>query len=189
MLTWAKQAPRPQLILTSIKQISSQERNDELYILVSDLGTKHDAFYTIPGHKSFFIRKQSPLPTISNLTPPHRYWPASILPKLKNITLWDRGLTQDEGTQLVISLIEADMPPWNLDDLLGTVKFNLRNHDHQLAVDMQPFSHAKVVKQQQTSRGIEYTVEIKNGNANYVLLLHLLVKNNSQQSKSGQTKP
>ena len=48
------------------------------------------------------------------------------------MNLWEGLLQNKEAIQLVVSLIEQDMPPWDLDDHIGSVKITLANDNGKL---------------------------------------------------------
>ncbi len=94
--------------LESIEKIHSQEeRGDELYFSVTEYSsTKSSDHYQVPD-----------FPT---------HWLSAYLDQVKNVNLWEKELQPDEAIQLIISLVERDVPPWNVDDLIGTVKLKLK---------------------------------------------------------------
>jgi len=94
--------------LESIEKINPQEeRGDELYFSVTEYSsTKSSDHYQVPD-----------FPT---------HWLSDYLEQVKNVNLWEKELQNDEAIQLIISLVERDVPPWNVDDLIGTVKLKLK---------------------------------------------------------------
>ena len=93
--------------LDVLEKIHAQEKSgDELYFTVTEF-PEHKAprHYRIPSY-----------PT---------HWMSDYLKNVKNIILWQRSLATCEKTNVLISLVEADLPPWNVDDLLGSVEFKV----------------------------------------------------------------
>ena len=44
---------------------------------------------------------------------------------MKNVTLWTGDLAPNESLEIILSLTERDAPPWDIDDLIGSVKVKL----------------------------------------------------------------
>lgn len=175
-LAWASTAVHPKLILKSIKQVSAQESRDEIYFLVSDLNAKKKVLYTVPGHKHPFVRNQPPPHPNYSMSHPHQFWTDKTLSDVHNVTLWSRPLTNNTGTQLVISLIEFDTPPWDVDDTLGSIKLNLKNSNNQLNYRLIPYSNTQLIQQKKISLGRQYTIQFKDGHANYLVVIELIAK-------------
>lgn len=91
-----------------IKRIERQEeRGDELYFNVTEYSNKSNpTFYQVPS-----------FPT---------HWLSQYLENVKDVVLWQKPLQEGESVQLIFSLVERDAPPWNVDDLLGSVKLNVK---------------------------------------------------------------
>lgn len=60
------------------------------------------------------------------------HWLSQHLSQIKDIPLWQQTLSDGEAVQIILSLIEHDSPPWNVDDHIGSVKVTLKNHDNRL---------------------------------------------------------
>lgn len=168
-----------EIILKSIKQISAQEPSDELFLLITDLGSKESQAYTVPGKQPYFVNTNTPHPLTNAWAVPHAYWRDSMLDKVQNIHLWGRGLAHNEAAQVMITLVEADMAPWDLDDSLGTVKINLMNQNNQITATVLPYSHAKIMQK----NGAEYTVQIKNGYAEYLLVFEVITNKTANKTQ------
>ncbi len=95
--------------LTSIVVKKTSEKDgDELYFGINEYSNKKISSYTrMPAFPS--------------------YWKSQNLSQLKDQLLWHEKIQDGEAVQLVISLLEHDLPPWNLDDHIGTVKLLFRN--------------------------------------------------------------
>ena len=93
--------------LDVLEKIHAQEKSgDELYFTVTEFPeNKAPRHYRIPSY-----------PT---------HWMSDYLKNVKNITLWQKSFATCEKTDVLISLVEADLPPWNVDDLLGSVEFKV----------------------------------------------------------------
>lgn len=102
------------LKLDTIEKIKSQEkRGDELYFSITEYSSLEKArHYQVPD-----------FPT---------HWLSDHLDKVKDVTLWKKTLKNDEAVELIISLVERDFPPWNVDDLLGSIKLKLRWNNGEL---------------------------------------------------------
>lgn len=100
--------------LDAIERIHAQEQQgDELYFSVTEYSTTGKAdHYQVPD-----------FPT---------HWLSEHLSKVHDVVLWQRPLEKDEAVELIISLVERDVPPWNVDDLFGSVKLKLKWEGTQL---------------------------------------------------------
>jgi hypothetical protein len=167
----AANSVHPHLILKAIHQVSAQETRDEVYFLVCDLDAPDGKFYTVPGYRKYITIPKSGHIGLS--VRPHRHWQINDKNSIENVLLWQRVMKTGAKTQLVISLIESDLPPWDVDDMLGTIKINLVNKDGNLMTKILPFGHAKTVYQK-TIGGVKfYKVQISNGKADYLVSFKL----------------
>lgn len=100
--------------LDSIQRFERQEeRGDELYFNITEYSNMTaPRFYQVPR-----------FPT---------HWLSQYLEKVQNVTLWEKNLQDGESVQIIFSLVERDAPPWNVDDLIGSVKLNLRLERNEL---------------------------------------------------------
>lgn len=110
-----KTAPASQqLVLEYILLEKPTSNDDKLYINIatySSMNVSND--YQIP---------EAPL-----------HWDVRSLEQIKDLVLWEKSLASDESVDFVLSLIENDMPPWNPDELLGTVKLTVRSKHHNIS--------------------------------------------------------
>ena len=89
---------------------STEERGDELYFNITTYGADRNYdHFQVPSH------------------PVH--WFSDHLEGVQNVTLWEKDMPDKTSFEVIISLTERDMPPWNIDDLLGSVKVKLLNDD------------------------------------------------------------
>lgn len=97
------------VILSELDAIRTTEKGgDELYFSVTEYSSKeHPRNYLIP---------EFPM-----------HWLSAHLKDIKNVTLWDKIIKEGEGVSVIFSLIEQEIPPWYLDELIGTVKLKVRN--------------------------------------------------------------
>lgn len=174
-LAEAREISYPQLILKNIKQISAQEKVGEIYLLISDVKAKKDAFYTIPGHRPYFSHNKLPHSSVTDMSP-RAYWKGGQISDVHDVALWSRQLRNNEVAELVVSLIEVDVPPWNPDDHLGSIEFHLRNINNKIKVRLIPSKHTKLIKQKGIHSTKEYVVNIKNGKANYIISFKVINK-------------
>lgn len=111
------QSIESKVMLTSVKQIKKTERHgDELYLSVTSFPTKGKA-----KHKRF----------------PHHplFWPGRHIAKVKDVKIWKGKLKKDAGVRLLISLVEQDSPPWDIDDEIGSVDLKLHNNNGKLEIE------------------------------------------------------
>lgn len=100
----------------SIDQIElfelSEKRGDELYFTVTEYTKEASDHWTVP---------RLPL-----------YWRSKHLEEVKDVSLWQKQLEEGKSVQLILSLVERDVPPWDVDDLIGTVKLTMHNEKGKL---------------------------------------------------------
>lgn len=95
--------------LGEIKSIKSSEKSgDELYFSVTS-----------------YVKKSKPTFTRVPMFPVH--WMTKHLEKVKDVILWSGTLAVGESRQVVLSLVEQDVQPWDVDDHLGSVKVTFAN--------------------------------------------------------------
>ncbi len=117
---------------------SGEKEGDELYLSVAEFhsdGTSQA--YTVPGH---FVERSTHYGSTFPPSPPRHptlYWNSGQLSQISKLKLWDKPLMDGDAVEIVISLIEHDLPPWDLDDLIGTIKLRLRNEKGRLYVQWQ----------------------------------------------------
>ena len=93
----------------------SEKYGDEIYFSVVQYSNKKPA-------------KQFRIPEFPS------YWKFKYFEKIKGINLWQGSVQNNETTQLVISIIEQDSFPLDLDDHIGSVKVTLINKNGKLQV-------------------------------------------------------
>lgn len=100
--------------LTEIKVVKTTESGgDELYFSVTEYSSlDRPHHYLVPN-----------FPT---------HWLSDQLSQITDVELWSKKLKQNESVEVLISLLERDAPPWNVDDLIGTVKFRISYVDGEL---------------------------------------------------------
>lgn len=103
-----------QLILDYIQFDKTTEASgDELYFNVTayydDRSTDHYQIPTAPTH-----------------------WLSDHLSEVQNVVLWEHDWEGIKGAELVVALTERDAPPWNIDDLIGTVKLKISHQGDRL---------------------------------------------------------
>ena len=110
----APKALSPVVKLCSIKAVKPIERyGDELYLTVTEYHSQKP-----PRHR---IIPRHPL-----------FWSSKVINKISNVQLWSGRLAPSEAVNLVITFIDKDAPPWNVDDLVGEVKLQMRNDNGEL---------------------------------------------------------
>ena len=113
---WAKnsQSLHPTINLVNISAVTTAERQgDELYMSVTA--------YPSSGRPTHYVIPKPPL-----------HWLSDHLEQINTLKLWDGRVAQGEAVTLIFSLIEMDVPPWNTDDLVGTIRVHIKNDAGQL---------------------------------------------------------
>lgn len=94
--------------LQEIQKIKSQEeRGDELFISVTEFPKgQTPRHYQIPS-----------FPT---------HWLSTYLTSVKDVSLWQKNIQGCQDVKVIFSLVEEDLAPWNLEDLMGSVELNVK---------------------------------------------------------------
>lgn len=167
------QAKEIEVTLNSIKNVVANERgDDELYINVTAFHSDGKfTTYTVPGGDKptlghYGSRFPAGPPRI-----PQAYWPAKALSKVKDIPLWKGDVTKDSAVQLVVALVEHDIPPWNLDDMIGSVKIKIGMEKGQLSANWTVLSAEAIKESGQLKMNKSQQVELRNGEGHYQIKL------------------
>jgi hypothetical protein len=93
--------------LKTLEVIHPQEkRGDELYISVTEFPAQETArHYQVPAY-----------PT---------HWLSKYVKNIKDVVIWKKSLSHCEPIDLLITLVEEDFAPWDLDDSLGSVQLKV----------------------------------------------------------------
>ncbi len=122
---------RPAIQLDKIEPLKVVEKvGDEIYVGITEFNSNgKNSYYTIP---------QSPV-----------YWPSESLTQIHSLQVWQGKLIDAQSTEVIISLIEQDTPPWDLDDLIGVVKVKMINQAGKLSY--QWYQDGQLLKQNKSS--------------------------------------
>ncbi len=152
---WAAKSLTPELIMMHINPIKTLESSgDELYIDIAEYPSSGKAsHYRIPKH---------PL-----------HWPSRHVKKLKEISLWHKTIEPEQAVTLVISLLEQDTPPWNTDDLIGTVRVRIKNVNGKLEYSWSIPNRADSPISVKSRFGTAQKFELLGDGGNYELFLRL----------------
>ncbi len=104
------------LQLVALKANKTSENVDELYMAVTAYPSEGR-----PTHKI--------IPSIP------KYWLSTHLNKIKDLSLWQGVLKEGKNVTIQLSLIEKDLPPFDADDLVGTVVAKVKNINGKLEVE------------------------------------------------------
>lgn len=134
----------------------AEERGDEIYFSVTEYSSEKR-----PG-------------TSSRVPVFPLHWLSKNLDKVKNITMWESTISSGSGVQLIISLVEQDFPPWNIDDHLGSVKLTLTNKNGNITKkwsmpDYKDDASVSRISSSDTSPGFTFTGEGAKYRANFVV--------------------
>lgn len=131
------------LTLDSIQMKRMQEKNgDELYLTVTAYPTK--------------VR-----PTNIEIPSFPEYWMSKYVNQVKDVPLWDGHIENMDSTTVVVSLVDRDLPPWNIDDVLGTAQVIFKNNNgHLETIWKTPNLNAKMttIKSEQHRKMFDFKV-------------------------------
>lgn len=99
--------------LAQLSATKTSEKSDELYFSITQYSSQ-----TVPA-----INRVPMFPL---------HWRTKDLATLKDITLWEGTLKNDESVLLVLTLLEQDVPPWDADDHIGSAQVRLANKNGKL---------------------------------------------------------
>jgi hypothetical protein len=133
--------------LTMIK--TTETHGDELYIDVT-------AFSSVDK------------PSIKRVPEYPMHWLSKYSANLKNIKLWEKAIQDGETVALVISLVEEELPPWEVDELVGSIKLKLTNHKGHIQKTWS-IPNTKITHKEKEANTFELTGE----NADYKIHLRL----------------
>jgi len=106
----------PTLYLESIKANKTfEEQGDEIYFGVTELSAKERGSHKTVPELPLYLHSKS-------------------FQKVKDLKLWTGKLMPGQSTEIIIGLVERDMPPWNTDDLIGTAKVKITNHNGKMLI-------------------------------------------------------
>lgn len=139
--------------LTSIEKIqASEQHGDELYFAITEYSSHGDATHTrVPSYPQRWLSKE--------------------LEMVKDANLWEAVLESGESLEVILSLIEMDVAPWNVDDLVGTVKLRIQNKDGIIRSDW--INNKRQVKAFGAMNKISKEFHLKRDDAIYKVILTL----------------
>ncbi len=105
-MAYAEEALQLKLVQLQAEALS-EENGDEVYISVTK--------YSNLARPEEFRIPSSP-----------NNWFFKRLSEASNLSLWQGNLAKGEEIRLMISIAEQDFPPWDVDDLIGTVQVTLK---------------------------------------------------------------
>ena len=135
--------------LLHLKALQTSERGgDELYMSVT--------VYPSQGQPSTKQIPQRPL-----------HWLNSHLDKINNLNLWKGKLAVGQSVSLMFSLMEQDAPPWNTDDLIGTVRVHIKNDAGKIISNWSMPNRIDSPTEVQTQHGAAKLFELNGEGARY----------------------
>ena len=138
------------LVLENIEVVktSSYLGNDEVYINVTEYSSvDKPRMIRVPEYPS--------------------HWQSKFVDKVQGASIWKKPVREGESLELIISLIEADAPPWDVDDLIGSVKLKVYLEKGKLEQEW-TLPNKSITKQEGekghfvlTGDGAEYKISLK----------------------------
>lgn len=146
---------KPSLILKHIKIIKTGESGgDELYFDISTYRA---------GKPTHYAR----IPELPN------HWISQIMDKVRGVNLWSETLAPGEVVTVILSLNEADTPPWNSDDVIGSIKVQLKNEKGNLQTRWSIPNRSDSLITTAGPAGDIHRFELMGGNGNYEISIRL----------------
>jgi hypothetical protein len=106
-------------------------------------------------------------PTMHRIPEYPSHWLSKYIDKVKNVPLWNKPIKDAESVELIISVVESDAPPWDVDDLIGSVKLKVYIEKGKLEQEWSIPNNAIVKKEGEmghfvlTGDGAEYKISLK----------------------------
>ncbi|WP_019216089.1 hypothetical protein [Legionella tunisiensis] len=146
---------KPSLILKHIKVIKTGEpAGDELYFDISTYRAGKPVHY-------------ARIPELPN------HWISQIMDKIRGVNLWSETLAAGEAVTVILSLNEADAAPWNNDDLIGSVKIQLKNEGGALQTRWSIPNRSDSLITTSGPAGDIHSFELMSENGNYEISIRL----------------
>lgn len=135
---------------------TSEDKTDELYFSVT--------VYPSGSHPYHFR-----LPTFPN------YWLSNHVDQIKSLKMWEANLEENQSVMVIISLIEHDAPPWDNDDLIGTMKLNIKNDKGSLVHEwVKPNQDDdQAVSQTQDAKSLKHEFKLSGDQSLYSIVIRL----------------
>ena len=132
------------LQLVNLKVNKTSEQTDELYMSI--------ATFPSEGRTGHYLIPSAP-----------KYWLSSHVNKINKLSLWHGILGKGNKITIQLSLIEKDLPPFDADDLVGTIVVKAKNIDGKLFVEWsKPYTkNDKLPKVADNDAGIENNLMAK----------------------------
>jgi hypothetical protein len=106
------------------------------------------------------------------------YWPQKSVTQISNFQLWQGKLPVGGATEVIISLIEKDTPPWQLDDLISIVKIKLMNKGGKISYEW--YQDGKLI----SKKNAKVAVLLKGSDGVYKATLSLILRDNTKAERS-----
>lgn len=101
--------------LLKIQAMKNVEKSgDEVYFSISE-----------------YMVKKEPILTRVPIFP--LYWKSKDLSMIQDVVLWSGDIKIDHSASVVLTVMEQDLPPFNPDDLIGSVQVKLKNNKGKIA--------------------------------------------------------
>jgi len=159
-------ALHPELLLSGIIQKKATEKGgDEIYLAITEFKSNGE-------HHQYLIPE------------PPMYWPSSSLAHIKNLSLWKQPLKPGESEELLVSLVEQDLAPWDVDDLIGAVKIKIKNEKGHLNYEwsLLQYGHLTSAMKKPIRNQAKVSFSLKGDTGEYQLMFHLM----EQKKASGK---
>lgn len=150
------------ITLKDIENIKGSEEKDELFI-------------------SIFEHKKNERPKLYRVPNFPEYWLSNLVEQLKDVVIWEGIVRKNNSTNLMISLLEQDLAPWDNDDLLGTIRYMF----YYDSTEKQFMMNSKTVKQGNKNNKGEFdplindthTFTLNGDDSLYKITLEVSIKN------------
>lgn len=152
---YAESVPVQVLLDTITLHQGSEKGGDELYFNVTTYAQARDYdHYQVPSFPA--------------------HWFSDRLEEVSEVMLWNGEVPEGESVEVILSLTERDVPPWNIDDHVGSVKVKFNNNDGDVSQEWTVYAdrgHTELLKEKREYR----MYKMSGSGAEYDIILRTLV--------------
>ena len=104
------------------------------------------------------------------------HWDSNHLQKLQHEKLWSLDLRDNQAIEIFVAVVEHDTPPWDLDDVIGSIKIKIKNQQGKITSKWSFLGDKKSVQltSSKDKSGQRMGYLFQGGNSKYEINFHLM---------------
>lgn len=139
----------PAVVLSNIKPVKLTESGgDEIYLTM--------AIY--PSYAKSRFQRIPPRPM---------YWRSKDLTQISQLKVWQDEIPDGQSVTIVFGLMEHDAPPWNTDDIIGSLRLNIHNEKGKMVTKWSIPNVEKAPKPEQANGKQTFPMDMKGAGGHY----------------------